>query len=153
MIGIFTTSGILTVNAQANFLGKYFFAQKSGNYRISSATFKLTGFSGGAARNNYDYWGAIAYSFSNGTDGTSWDYSTEREAATGAMRSCGRFDCRVLITVESECGAVAVSGGNGWGGGYGYSHSEARNSALNTCRKYGNRECRVAASVCTTTED
>lgn len=102
---------------------------------------------------DYYYWGAIAYSFSARVDGTSWDYSTQGEAANVARRACGQADCRVLLTFESECGAIAVGENGGWGGGYGDNHDAARNAAQNTCRRHGNKSCRVASSVCTTIED
>lgn len=148
-----TIGGIGAADAQIKIAHKPFYEQHLNNYQARPALFEFSRYAVGAPLNNYGYWGAIAYSFSNGTDGSAWDYSTEREAANNALRSCARSDCRVLVTFESECGAIAFGGGNGWGGGYGYNHDEARGAALNTCRKYGNKDCRVAASVCTSMDE
>lgn len=102
---------------------------------------------------NQSYWGAIAYSFSTGTSGSAWDYSTEADASYNARRSCGQSDCKTLLTFANECGAVAMGANGAWGGGYGDSENEASSSALRTCRKYGGTSCRVIRWTCTSWDD
>lgn len=108
--------------------------------------FTLTVFSYDKPAEQYYYYGAIAFSKSTGYTGGAWDYDSQRGAANAAIRSCGQSDCEAVMIFWNQCGAIAV----GDRGGYGSEMSIARGEALYTCQRYGNTNCRVFYSVCTT---
>lgn len=112
--------------------------------------FTTTVLSNDTPNEQYYYYGSIAFSKATGYTGGSWDYSSERDAANAAIRSCGQSDSEAVLIFWNTCGAIAVGNSGGWGGGYGSEMSIARGEALNTCQRYGNTNCRVAYSVCTT---
>jgi len=92
-------------------------------------------------------WGAIAYSYSTGRYGSSYDYPTQAQAINSAVERCRVNDCKAVVWFESGCGSFAVGNrASGWA--VGHSRAEAESKALAECRKRGGN-CRIVAWACT----
>lgn len=83
--------------------------------------------------------------------GYAYDY-TELERARGdALQKCGAGACQVVATMQRNCGALAIDGGNVCGA-HGYAVASrlgrAQNVALRQCYKHGGRDCVIRAWAC-----
>ena len=96
-----------------------------------------------------DFYGAIAYSPSDGARGWSFDYSSRAAAEQRAVSECSQHGrgCKVILWFRNACGALAI-GSNGYGSGWGTDESIADRYALETCAKYTSN-CSVVRRVCT----
>jgi hypothetical protein len=101
---------------------------------------------GAQARDNY---GAIAYSFSTGRYGYSYDWPSRAEAENYARSQCGIGDCAVKVWFKNACGALAVGRGSAYGWGWAGSRGQAEGSALSECQARS-AGCRVRVWSCTT---
>jgi hypothetical protein len=95
-----------------------------------------------------DRFGAIAYSESSGSWGTSYDYGSRADAEQSALSRCARGDCQVRIWFRNACGALAVGKGNCMGWAWASDKAEAQRKALKNCRQYGTG-CSVKCWACT----
>jgi hypothetical protein len=83
------------------------------------------------------------YGFSN-------NYATAQEADTRALAECGK-DCKVVKNFSTGCAAYAADqakGGVAYGWGSGVTGQEAKDKALEYCRKYGGTNCVVRVWSC-----
>lgn len=98
-----------------------------------------------------DFYGAIAYSPSNGAYGYSYDYESRARAETEAVRSCAQHGsgCRVAIWFRNACGAIAVGQRGGYGTGWAGNRSGAEGTAVANCRTRDSG-CRIRSWACTT---
>lgn len=105
--------------------------------------------SGPAAARNF--FGAIAYSFSNGAVGYSHDHPSRARAEADALRRCRKYGggCKVVIWFGNGCGALAVNAAGAYGAYWDHTRAAAQNNALSICRKYGGG-CGIRAWSCTT---
>jgi hypothetical protein len=95
-----------------------------------------------------DYFGAIAFSTSDGAVGYSYDFGSREEAEERALQECGA-GCEVVLWFKNACGAIAAGAGHGYGTGWAGSRGEAEGIAMRYCRQ--NAEgCEVLRWVCTT---
>lgn len=98
--------------------------------------------------------GAIAYSESKRTYGYSYDYDRSADAKRAAVKYCrdsvkgGASDCRVVISFWNACGAIALAKDGSYGADWGPTKKEAAAKALNVCKPYGGRNCKVEEVVC-----
>ena len=82
--------------------------------------------------------------------GMSWSYDSEREAKQFASRTCrnrGGTDCDEPFGFRNGCGALVLSGSNGYNMASRKSSAEAERVALDACRK-SNANCRVLKVAC-----
>ena len=104
-------------------------------------------------------WGAIAQA-TNGDTGVAVGQSTEEAARKISIDSCrsleGRQDCRILITYQNRCAAMAAPFDNGVEVPGRTRVAGARtiaiasNTAIENCKKArGSGDCRVVYSDCT----
>ena len=100
-------------------------------------------------------WGAIAYSYSTGAYGFSYDHDTQQEAVNAAVEACDEAssedDCKAVVWFRNSCGAFANATGAdpGYGWGVGDTQQEASAVALAECRKRGTG-CKIVRWQCTT---
>jgi len=103
------------------------------------------------------YYGAIAYSLSDGHSGYSWNQNSKPAAEKRALKQCkkqGGKKCKIKVTAHNSCGAFAVSvvagktlhGGSSWG----YNTAkDAKARALKGCKQHSNgHACKVVAYTC-----
>ncbi len=97
-----------------------------------------------------DYYGAIAYSPSNGARGWSYDYATRGAAEQRAQSECAQHGsgCKVILWFRNACGALAI-GSNGYGSGWGSDEGLADQWAIKTCSQHTSN-CKVVRRVGTT---
>ena len=100
------------------------------------------------ARQN-DTFQAIAYSFSTGFHGSSWNHYTAQNALRNAMENCNRPDCKIMAWSTNSCTALAVStlerkGKTAWN----VDRQKAEDSALQECNRDFNNTCHLVASAC-----
>ena len=99
-------------------------------------------------------WGSIAFSQTSGGGyawGMAWSYGSHSAARRDAINECrrrGGGNCSEIAWFHDACGALAVGSNNGSGSGWGTSTSIAESYAIQSCRSYGNRNCRVVISRC-----
>ena len=98
-----------------------------------------------------DYFGAIAYSRSNGADGWAKDHPSGAAAERAALAACRKHakDCRALFWFKNGCGALAMSPSPdkaGWG--WGTSQKLADAEAMKACAKQATN-CKLKRQVCT----
>jgi len=88
------------------------------------------------------YYGAIAYSNSTGHYGTCFRAESLEIAKSFALRDCTHSDGRMVSDAEiimwgkNKWLAFAHGSGNSWGTAWGDTKAEAREKALELCRKY-----------------
>ncbi len=96
-----------------------------------------------------DHYGAITYSPSTGQSGSSWSYCSRDEAEHSALAWCAAGDCRTLVWLDDECGALATSQDHGpYGWAWSPGRGAAETAALDRCSSAGGVGCHVQASVC-----
>ena len=82
--------------------------------------------------------------------GMSWSYDSEREAKQFASRACrnrGGTDCDKPFGFRNGCGALVLSGSNGYNIASRKSTGKAERAALEGCRK-SNKNCRLLKAAC-----
>jgi hypothetical protein len=94
--------------------------------------------------------GAIAMS-ECGRWGYSYGYGNKSDAWARAIRECGQRDCKIAVSVNNACGAVAMDstkrcGPKGFGAAA--TRAQAERIALDYCGRYGGRNCTLRAWVC-----
>jgi hypothetical protein len=93
--------------------------------------------------------GAIAYDFNRGTWGYGYNYGSDWQARNRALTECGWGGCKVYVTFQNACGALATDSSrriHGWGTAY--SRSTAIERALYECRIRGGN-CTLKVWSCT----
>ncbi len=88
--------------------------------------------------------GAIAWHRESGSYGYSHDFANARDAAITALNECANQRCEVVLTLSSECGAIA-DGPKGFKAQKGYTRAEAETKALKAC----GAGCKPVAWACT----
>jgi len=100
-----------------------------------------------------NYYGAFAYSDKTGGYGYSIDYSTRYSAEKKAINVCkkktGDRGCKVLVWVKNACSALALGSNLTAGTGWGNNKTLAKRHALNSCRKYKGKNCKIEKWFCT----
>ncbi|HET8798752.1 MAG TPA: DUF4189 domain-containing protein [Thermoanaerobaculia bacterium] len=101
---------------------------------------------------DYDQYGAIAYSMKTKRFGYSTGEGSRYDAEQSALGYCRAADCRIQLWFRNTCAAFAT-GDNGTITGWGYDSNprKARQRALNECKKRGS-DCRVLVEACTNDE-
>jgi Domain of unknown function (DUF4189) len=86
-------------------------------------------------------------------DNIGWAFHADvRVARRNAMQACrknGDASCNIVTTTIDACAAIAISGhcgSRGWGTASTRARAEAL--ALESCARYGGRECTVRKWVC-----
>ncbi|KKC34053.1 DUF4189 domain-containing protein [Devosia psychrophila] len=98
---------------------------------------------------NYNYYGALALSQSNGAAGTSSKRVSYENARDWALSYCGEYadDCMIAVYFVNTCAAVARGTNGGYGTGKSNSLNTAKTTAIASCRRY-DTGCVVRASSC-----
>ena len=82
--------------------------------------------------------------------GMSWSYDSEREAKQFASRACrnrGGTECDEPFGFRNGCGALVLSGSNGYSMASRENTGEAERVAIEACRK-SNKNCRLLKVAC-----
>lgn len=95
-------------------------------------------------------WGAIVIDSKTGGAGTVTGRGSKVEAIRDATRDCesrGASGCKVELTYQNQCAAIA------WGtGGRGLAHgpdlSKTEGDAMTACNESGAQECKLVYSAC-----
>jgi len=99
-----------------------------------------------------DYHGAIAYSRQTGEWGTSYNLHSQDIANRGALVDCERraraHDCRIVVNVVEQCGAIAETTQRDVSPGLGGTRKEAEDRSLAACRAATGQACTVNGWVC-----
>ena len=99
-------------------------------------------------------YGSVVFSPESGGGyawGIAWSYDSRSAARQRAVRECrgrGGTNCGELVWFRDACGALAIGDSNDSGSGWGTTIALAERGALESCRSYGNRNCRIAESRC-----
>ena len=96
-------------------------------------------------------WSAAAASQSTGTIGLATGNESETEAVNAAVTSCaahGASDCRVLLSGQAACVAIASPLHGAATASMGAQPDAAKNRALSACSRTGTRPCKVVGSAC-----
>ncbi len=88
--------------------------------------------------------GAIALGKQSSRFGYSYDWQTSSQASQRALQECGSPDCRVVLTFNGGCGAVA-EGANRTGFGTGKNRDLAEQAARKLCDE---ASCKVTVWAC-----
>ncbi len=101
-----------------------------------------------------DVWGALAVSPSTLLWGSSWNWKSQKEAESEALRRChlagGQGACKIIVTVPDVCASLALSSAQkiiSVGGPAGAANF-ADNNAILRCQRAGGKSCAVVASFC-----
>jgi|EndMetStandDraft_4_1072995.scaffolds.fasta_scaffold1114117_1 hypothetical protein len=122
-------------------LSKYLFAATIG---FTAATAPVAALAG-------DLFGSIAYSQQTRAYGWSKDYGSQAEAESAALTECYKRagDCKIAMSYQNACGAVAVGQDGGWGSDWGRDANAANNKAMHMCDGYS-YNCQVVVTQCVT---
>jgi hypothetical protein len=110
--------------------------------------------SGPAVRVRPVRYAAIAVSESTLKVRYAWDFETQAEANSVALKLCNDFakqsDCRIAASNKNDvCIALAISGpGVAWAGAWGDDADTAHRYALEECRKQGGTKCFIKQTIC-----
>lgn len=88
-------------------------------------------------------YGAIAYSPSTGSIGTSWNCRNFPQAEALARWNCG-VDDAVVVSVRNGYCALALADDGSWGTGYGATRRQAELRVLRSCRQATDTSCYIA---------
>ena len=88
-------------------------------------------------------WGAIAIDMSSAQKRASFRYSEKSQADANkrAVEGCGLSTCRVALTFQNSCGAIAAGGKGIWGGGVDLNKDKALQKAADACYAKGAKDC------------
>jgi hypothetical protein len=94
-------------------------------------------------------YGAIAYDLNRGAWGYGYNYDSDWQARNRALSECGWGGCKVYVSFNNSCGAVATDNSRGiLGWGTSYTRSTAIERALYECRLRGGN-CSLKVWSCT----
>jgi len=83
--------------------------------------------------------------------GYAYDYTSTDAARAAAADKCTGAGCKVVLMLRHSCGAFAIDGHRPCGP-HGYASArrlgQAENTALQSCYKYGGRDCVIRAFAC-----
>jgi hypothetical protein len=83
--------------------------------------------------------------------GYAFDYRSLDAARVAAAGKCNGAGCKVVLMLRHSCGAFAIDGHHACGP-HGYASArrlgEAENVALESCYKYGGKDCVIRAFAC-----
>jgi Domain of unknown function (DUF4189) len=83
--------------------------------------------------------------------GYAFDYRNADAARAAAQGKCVGRDCKVVMMLQRSCAAFAIDGHRPCGP-HGYASArrlgEAQNVALQSCYKYGGKDCVIRAFAC-----
>jgi hypothetical protein len=85
--------------------------------------------------------------------GYAFDYRNPGAARTAAEHKCAGSGCKVVMTMRKSCAAFAIDGHRPCGpSGYASARNlgQAENVALQSCYKYGGKDCVIRAFACDT---
>jgi hypothetical protein len=85
--------------------------------------------------------------------GYAFDYRNADAARTAAEHKCSGSSCKVVMTMRRSCAAFAIDGHRPCGpNGYASARNlgQAENGALQSCYKYGGKDCVIRAFACDT---
>jgi hypothetical protein len=91
-------------------------------------------------------WGAVVSS-PDGGYGWAVGRPSERAALRDARAECGG-GCPRFVTFQNACGSIAHAPDGAWGWQIAGSRQAAERGAVNACRNYGGRGCRVIVWGC-----
>jgi Domain of unknown function (DUF4189) len=83
--------------------------------------------------------------------GYAFDYTKLPAAQSEAMRKCTGARCRLVASMKRSCAAFAIDGRQSCGAqGYAVAPKlgQAQNVALQSCYKFGGRDCVIRAWAC-----
>ena len=90
-------------------------------------------------------WGAIAIDMSKEQKSAGYSHSTlnQAEANRKALASCKLSTCKVVLTFQNSCGAIAIGGkGEGiWGGAVNIYENKVMQQAADACYDKGAKDC------------
>jgi hypothetical protein len=97
--------------------------------------------------------GAIAYSPTADRGGYSWNAGTRAAAEADALRYCRLAagmanDCRVVVSYQNACGAVASGRGHHYGWASEPTEAQAEGRAMAYCRDSAGDSCRLVRVSC-----
>jgi len=97
----------------------------------------------------YNMFGAIAYSEQTGAHGYSYNHPSRAAAENRALKECSSRSqgCKVTIWFRNACGALA-RGDTGWATAWARTNILAEQQAVRTCSQYS-ENCSVMRWVCT----
>ena len=111
---------------------------------VVAATLLVAGIGAGQAA------GALAVG-ACGAYGFAYDYRQSEAARTAALGKCNGDACKIVTGVKRGCAAFAIDGRNVCGS-HGFASgarlSQAQNSALQQCYRFGGKDCIIRAWVC-----
>lgn len=118
-------------------------------FRLAAVLVVLTLSAQTANAANYNYYGAIAISPSNGYAGSGLKRATYDNARQWALYNCGKHasDCKIAVYFVNICGAVARGHNGGYAAGKSLNLNDAHRSAVNSCSTVDSG-CRVIISGC-----
>ncbi len=94
-------------------------------------------------------YGAIAYDMATGRWGYSYNYDADWKARNRALGECGWGGCKVYVTFQNACGALATDNTKGiYGWGTAHDRGTATQRALYECRIRGGN-CTLKVWSCT----
>jgi len=83
--------------------------------------------------------------------GYAFDFRSADAARAAAHAKCAGADCKVVVTLKRNCAAFAIDGHRPCGPN-GFASAlqlgEAENVALQSCYKYGGKDCVIRAFAC-----
>jgi len=83
--------------------------------------------------------------------GYAYDYRDQGAARTASLGTCSGAQCKVVMTLRRSCAALAIDGHKPCGP-HGYASArqlgQAQNVALQSCYKYGGKDCVIRAWAC-----
>jgi hypothetical protein len=83
--------------------------------------------------------------------GYAYDYGNPDVARSAALGTCKGSQCKVVMTLKRSCAALAIDGHRPCGP-HGYASAralgQAENVALQSCYKYGGKDCVIRAFAC-----
>ncbi len=83
--------------------------------------------------------------------GYGYDYREFGAARSAALRTCSGAQCKVVMMLKHSCAALAIDGHKPCGP-HGYASArrlgQAENVALQSCYKYGGKDCVIRAWAC-----
>jgi len=97
-------------------------------------------------------YGSIAFSEQSGRYGYAYNYASQADAESNAVRECesgGRpGDCRSLVWFRDACGALSRASHGPYGSGWGDTQQRAEWEARQSCANAGGRDCKIVQTVC-----
>jgi hypothetical protein len=83
--------------------------------------------------------------------GYAYDYRDGGAARSAALGTCSGTQCKVVMMLKRSCAALAIDGHKPCGP-HGYASArglgQAQNVALQSCYKYGGKDCVIRAFAC-----